>query len=138
MKRFVPMGCGCEEMLLSKSTWDKKILNKLRRGGILHNERVAKVSNKTDSSFFALTFFRVKAVHASEGRFAAAQDFNLPLSEFIGMCDSLEKFVGGGVESPLSSQTRDRLQEYTGTLVKIPSTSLTRPSLAFSTFIEKL
>jgi hypothetical protein len=60
------------------------------------------------------------------------------VSEFIDMCDSLEKFVGGGVESPLSSQTRDRLQEYTGTRVKIPSTSLTRPSLAFSTFIEKL
>ena len=127
-----------EEVLLSKSTWEKKTLRRLRRRGILYSERVADVSNNNnrDSPFFPLTFFRVTAVNDSDADFAATQDFKVPLSEFLEMSQSLEEFVGGGVESPLSSKIKDRLKRYTG--VKIPPTSLTRPSLGFIAFIAKL
>jgi hypothetical protein len=92
-------------VLLSKSTWDKKHLRQLRRRDFIHSEKVIHVLNvnKRDSPFSPLTFYRVKAVNDSEVGFEAAQDFKVPLSEFIDMCDSLEKFVGGSVESPLSS-----------------------------------
>jgi hypothetical protein len=50
----------------------------------------------------------------------------------------LKKFVGGGVESRLSSCIRAGLQECTDTWVVIPSTSLTRPFPGFIALIEKL
>jgi hypothetical protein len=93
-----------EKVLLSKSTWDKKTLGKLRRSSILFFEKVAQVlkSNTRDDPFFPLTFYRVKADNASAPDFGPAEDLGVPLSEFIDMCNCLEKFVGDSVESPLS------------------------------------
>jgi hypothetical protein len=115
-----------EEVLLSKSTWDKKTLGKLRRGGVLHSEMAARVSD-----IDALRFYRVKASSDSETGFGPAEDLGVVLSKFIDMCDILEKFSAGGAE-PLSSYILDRLQKYTGVPI-LPSSPL-----HFIVFIERL
>jgi hypothetical protein len=119
-----------EEVLLSKSTWDKKTLGKLRRGGILHSESVYRVSD-IDGPLSSLRFYRVKASSDSETGFGPAEDLGVVLSKFIDMCDILEKFSAGGAE-PLSSYILDRLQKYTGVPI-LPSSPL-----HFIVFIERL
>jgi hypothetical protein len=82
MKRFVTNECGCLKRCCcrSKSTWDKRILGKLRRNGILHSEKVAYVlnSNKNDSPFLPLPLFRLTAVDDSKADIGPAADFGVP------------------------------------------------------------
>ena len=126
-----------EEVLLSKSTMTKKLLGKLKRQGVLQFERAAHVSNSNnrDNPLFSLAFYYVKeGDDSSDFCFPAAAEIKVPLSEFIDMCNSLEKFVLRDDE--LSREIFDRLQKYTG--VTIPRTPLTRCTRQFTTFIEKL
>ncbi len=93
-----------EEVLLSKSTWEKKILGKLKRQALLQCETAAHVSNRNnrDNTFSGLTFYYAKA-DAGDSRgfsFPAAAEMKVPLSEFIDMCDILAKFVVRDVALP--------------------------------------
>jgi hypothetical protein len=126
-----------EEVLLSKSTLEKKFLGKLKRQGLLQCERAAHVSNSNNrgNPFSSLTFYYVKASGDPSGFcFPAAADIKVPLSEFIHMCDSLEKFVLGNGE--LSRGISDRLQKYTGVTILLKSSM--RCTGLFTTLIVKL
>jgi hypothetical protein len=100
-----------EEVLLSKSTWERRC-SVNSNGNPFCNVRGLHVSVATnrDNPFSSHSIMLRPEVMIEVSVFQRQQ--LKPLSEFIHMCDSLEKFVLGDDE--LSSEIFDRLQKYTG------------------------
>jgi hypothetical protein len=120
------------DKLCSKFGSEEKKLARLRCGGLLLYEMVCRVSNSKNRKWpvYNLGFYQVK----EEG--VHADDFGVPLSSFIELCESLEHFVNG--EDSLSEKTVCIFKNYIGVDNLPPIHSDSRISQEFSSFVEQL